>query len=167
MYSADSGSGLMREHRAAKCEAAMDIVRLPTASALVSKPSPVQHRRAPTSQVGNYSSVQYLRRFMVETHRHNRGLAKLPKGRLMFRVPASASSSPTCRSPPNGLSPFTITGVLRNNGSRKARTPSYGRGCRAASSATMPSGSSFKLWPTTSPTSCGRWPCRRRWNTGL
>ena len=32
--------------------------------------------------------------------------------------------------------------------------------------ATMPFGSSFTPWPTISPTSCGRWLCRRRSSTG-
>ncbi len=36
----------------------------------------------------------------------------------------------------------------------------------AASSATMPFGSSFTPWLTIWPTSCGRWLCRPRWNTG-
>ena len=65
------------------------------------------------------------------------------------------------------VSPSTISAAKRSNTSRKARTRSNGRGCRAAGSATMPSGSSFTPWPTISPTSCGHWLCRRRWNTGL
>ena len=28
-------------------------------------------------------------------------------------------------------------------------------------------GSSFTPWLTISPTSCGRWPCRRKWSIGL
>ena len=36
-----------------------------------------------------------------------------------------------------------------------------------ANSATTRSGFSFTPWLTTSATSCGRWPCRRRWSTGL
>lgn len=39
-------------------------------------------------------------------------------------------------------------------------------GCPAASSATTRSGSSFMPWPTTSPTSCGPWRCRKRSSTG-
>jgi hypothetical protein len=31
----------------------------------------------------------------------------------------------------------------------------------------MPLGFSFMRWPTISPTSCGRWHCRRRSNIGL
>ena len=64
-------------------------------------------------------------------------------------------------------SPSTLSAAKRSNTSRKARTRSNGRGCRAAGSATMPSGSSFTPWPTISPTSCGHWLCRRRWNTDL
>ncbi len=37
---------------------------------------------------------------------------------------------------------------------------------RPLTRATTPSGSSFTPWPTIWVTSCGRWPCRRRWNTG-
>ena len=36
----------------------------------------------------------------------------------------------------------------------------------AYANATTPSGSSFTPWPTIWPTSCGRWPCRRRWSIG-
>ena len=50
----------------------------------------------------------------------------------------------------------------RSSTSRKARTRSNGRGCRAASSATTPSGSSFTRWPTTSATSCELWHYPRR-----
>ena len=44
--------------------------------------------------------------------------------------------------------------------------PACGRGYRAVTSVTMPFGSSFTPRPTISPTSCGRWLCQRRWNTG-
>ena len=37
-----------------------------------------------------------------------------------------------------------------------------GRGCPAAPSGTTRCGSSCSPWPTTSPTSCARWRCRRR-----
>ena len=43
-------------------------------------------------------------------------------------TPASASSSPTCRGPPNGWWPSTINEARRSNTSRKARTRSNGRG---------------------------------------
>ena len=46
-----------------------------------------------------------------------------------------------------------------DNGSRKARTRSGGRGCHAASSVTTPSGSSFMPSPTTSATSCAHSLC--------
>ena len=52
------------------------------------------------------------------------------------------------------------------SGSRKARTPSSGRGCHAARSPPTPCGFSFMRWPTISPTSCGRWLCRRRSSSG-
>ena len=39
-------------------------------------------------------------------------------------------------------------------------------GCHATSSATTRCGSSFTPWPTTSLTSCGLWPCLKRWNIG-
>jgi Transposase DDE domain group 1 len=45
--------------------------------------------------------------------------------------------------------------------SRKERTPSAGRGYPATPSGTTRCGSSFTRSPTTSPTSCARWPCRR------
>ena len=45
---------------------------------------------------------------------------------------------------------------------RRARTRSAGRGCPAMPFATTRCGSSSTPWPTTSPTSCARWPCRRR-----
>ena len=61
---------------------------------------------------------------------------------------------------------FYISGAKRSNTSRKARTRSNGPDCRAASSATMPFGCSFMPSPITSPTSCARWLCRRRWSTG-
>ena len=68
--------------------------------------------------------------------------------------------------PPSGWWPSTINEAKRSNTSRKARTRSNGRGCRAASSATTRFGSSFTPWLTIWPTSCGRWPCRRKWSTG-
>ena len=37
---------------------------------------------------------------------------------------------------------------------------------RVAGSAITPCGCSFTPWPTIWPTSCGRWLCQRRWNTG-
>jgi len=80
--------------------------------------------------------------------------------------PVLASSSPTCRGPPNGWWRFIITVGRRSSTSRKASTPSSGRGCHAASSAITRCGSSFTPWPTIWVTSCGRLRCRRRWNTG-
>ncbi len=75
----------------------MDIVRLPTASALVSKPSPVQHRRAPTSQVGDYSSVQYLRRRSPRSSRRFVSWSRrigITGASQNFRRVASCSGSP-------------------------------------------------------------------------
>ncbi len=45
-------------------------------------------------------------------------------------------------------------------------TPSSGRGCHAASSATMPSGSSCMHSPITSATSCVPWRCPMPWSNG-
>ncbi len=80
-----------------------------------------------------------------------------------FPVSASSSLSPAR---PSAWSPSTISAVRRSSTSRKARTPSDGPGCHAGSSATTRSGCSFTPWPTISVTSCGHWPCRRRWSTG-
>ena len=55
---------------------------------------------------------------------------------------------------PSGWLRSTISAALPSNGSRKARTPSSGPGCRAAGSTTMPSGSSCMHSPITSATSC-------------
>ena len=55
--------------------------------------------------------------------------------------------------PPNGWWHFTITEAPPSNGSRKAKTSSSGRGCRAGSSATTRSGCSFTPLPTISVTS--------------
>jgi hypothetical protein len=77
-----------------------------------------------------------------------------------------AKVSPTCRAAPSGWWPSTINEARRSNTSRKARTRSNGRDCRAGSSATTPSGSSFTPWPTILPTSCGRLLCQRRSSTG-
>ena len=43
----------------------------------------------------------------------------------------AAQASPTCRAPPSGWLLSTISGAKRSNTSRKARTRSNGRGCRA------------------------------------
>jgi len=61
---------------------------------------------------------------------------------------------------------FITTEGRRSSSSRKASTPSSGRGCHAASSATTRFGSSFTPWPTTSPTSCGLWLYPKRCNIG-
>ena len=98
--------------------------------------------------------------------RKRRAVAKVEwhPGELVPRE--AALSSPTCRAPPSGWWPSTISEAKRSSTSRKARTRSNGRGCRAASSATTRFGSSFTPWLTISPTSCGRWPCRRKWSIG-
>ena len=66
---------------------------------------------------------------------------------------------------PSGSSPSTISAARPSNGSRRARTRSSGPGCRAERWRPTPCGSSFMPWPTTWPTSCAPWPCRRRWTT--
>ena len=53
-----------------------------------------------------------------------------------------------------------------SRGSRKARTPSPGPGYPATASRRMPCGCNCMHWPTTSPISCARWYCRRRWRSG-
>ncbi len=62
--------------------------------------------------------------------------------------------------------PFTISAARRSSGSMRAKTPSNGPGCHAASSVITKFGSSFTPWPKISATSCARLRCRRQWSTG-
>ena len=67
---------------------------------------------------------------------------------------------------PRRWSLSTTGGGRRSSGSKKARTRSSGRDCRARPSGRTLCGSSFMRWPTTWPTSFGPWPCQGRWNGG-
>jgi Transposase DDE domain group 1 len=49
---------------------------------------------------------------------------------------------------------------------KEGKARSSGRGCHAARSPPTLCVFSFMRWPTISPTSCGRWPCRRRSSSG-
>ena len=80
-------------------------------------------------------------------------------------IRASASSSPTCRARPIGLSPSTTSAGHASNGSRKARARSSGRGYRAERLWPTPCGSSFMRSLTISAISCAR--CDARANPGL
>jgi hypothetical protein len=66
----------------------------------------------------------------------------------------------------SGWSSSTMAAASPSNGSRRARTPSVGRGFPAMPSGTTRCGSSFTASRTPSPTSCARWPCPRRSSTG-
>ena len=59
-----------------------------------------------------------------------------------------------------------LRNTLSGNASRKANTPSAGRGCHASGSATTRSGCSCTRWPTTWPPSCAASNCPRKWQTG-
>ena len=67
---------------------------------------------------------------------------------------------------PRRWSLSTTGGGRRSSGSKKARTRSSGRDCRARPSGRTLCGSGFMRWPTTWPTSFGPWPCQGRWNGG-
>ena len=78
-------------------------------------------------------------------------------GELYPRVgldPLRGSSVTNLSRPAERVVRSTISAAPPSNGSRKARTPSSGPACPAASSTTMPSGSSCMHWPITSATSC-------------
>ena len=78
------------------------------------------------------------------------------------RVPCN-QPEPT---PPSGSSHSTISAARPSNGSRRAKTPSSGHACRAASSVTTPSGSNSTRSPTISATSCGHSCCPMQWSSG-
>ena len=67
---------------------------------------------------------------------------------------------------PSGSSPSTTSAARANNGSRKAKARSSGRGCRAGHSPQTRCGSSFIRSPTISATSCARWRRPNRSRTG-
>ncbi len=98
--------------------------------------------------------------------RHRAAWWPKSSGTLASFIPALASSSPTCRDRPSGSSPSITSAGRASSGSRKARTPSSGRGCHAARLPPTPCGFSFMRWPIISPTSCGHWLCRRRSSSG-
>ena len=126
----------------------------------------IERQAASTSQMGRFETELLATDANIEVLADMSGSSPRLNGIRASCTPASASSSPTCRGQPNGWWRFIITEGRRSSTSRKASTPSSGRGCHAASSAITRCGSSFTPWPTIWVTSCGLWPCRRRWNTG-
>jgi len=81
-------------------------------------------------------------------------------------IRALDSSSPTWCGQQNGWSPSTTSEAHANNGSRKARVRSSGRGCRAGRLRPMRCGSSFMRSPTISAISCAHWRRPSRSRTG-
>jgi hypothetical protein len=63
--------------------------------------------------------------------------------------------------PARRSSPSTTGAGPRSSGSRKGSTRSSGRASRVRPSGRTPSACSSTPWPTTSPTSCAPWRCRR------
>ncbi len=67
---------------------------------------------------------------------------------------------------PDWVVRFTTSAAPPSSTSRKANTPSAGRGCRASGSTITRCGYSCTPWPTTWPPSCAASTCPRPWPTG-
>jgi hypothetical protein len=91
-----------------------------------------------------------------------RVIAKVEWHRASFS-PRWASSSPTFPWTRTGWCGSTISAAPPSSKSRKAITPSTGRGCHASGSATTRSGCNCTRWPTISRPSSAASSCPRPW----
>ncbi len=135
--------------------------------------SPLCHQPLNAVQLASIIAIYVLHLFCIRCIT-GLGLAALSPSLIKQMTRVEVKNAHPVRAPDCATSKRNDTNTVLNGvdhrmidavTSPRESLQSYANSFRA-SSATTTSSFSFMPWPTISVTSCGRWLCRRRWNTG-